>query len=52
MKLITDNVNTSKSIAFKMDVGIQNIQKPLAKLVKEGKLIRVKTGTSYKYKIK
>jgi predicted transcriptional regulator len=52
LKLIRNNLNTSKQIAFELNIGVQNIQKQLSNFVKEGILIREKVGTGYSYKIK
>jgi len=52
LKLVKHNLNTSKQIAFELNVGVQNIQRQLSSFVKEGILIREKIGTGYSYKLK
>ena len=52
LKAIGNNLNTSKKIAFELNIGVQNIQKQLSNLIKEGILIREKIGTGYRYKLK
>lgn len=52
LKSIENNINSSKELAFKLGVSIQNIQRPLSGLVEIGKLKREKVGGGYLYKIK
>jgi len=51
LKSIRNNLNTSKQIAFELNIGVQNIQKQLSNFVKNGILTREKIGKGYSYKL-
>ena len=51
LKSIRNNLNTSKKIAFELNIGVQNIQKQLSNFVKNGILTREKIGKGYSYKL-
>jgi len=52
LKLVENNINTSRQLAFELNIGIQNIQRPLAHLVKIGKLQREKVNKTFIYRTK
>jgi len=52
LELIKNDINTSKKIALALNIGIQNIQRPLNELVVVGTLTRQKIGFGYVYRIK
>ena len=52
LKLVENNINTSRQLAFELNIGIQNIQRPLANLVETGKLKREKISKGYVYELR